>query len=48
MVFVEPVCGDLERHSCHNITLVYVHAFVYAAPHRWLSGERVGLMTWWL
>ena len=31
------------RHGHHNSTLVYVYA-----PPRWLSGEHIRLMTWWL
>ena len=25
----------------------YMHTYIHTVPPGWLSGERVGLMTWW-
>ena len=40
---------DLSNHYNAAVSNTDVSAYtLYWAPPRWLSGEHVGLMTWWL
>ena len=34
--------------SMTDSKIIWIYCFVFPAPPRWLSSERVGLMTWWL